>query len=154
MALDLNSMLLQLRPPSPLDLSGMQRGIQQQQQMGMERQQLALQRQQCEETKRRNREEERLRLMSEQGEARRPEMMAEKAAAERAAAVEAKRMENAGAAYGDFMKATDARDFAGMATAGERLRAYGGDAEQLGVDAEGRPKYRVGLNAAERERQV
>jgi hypothetical protein len=140
-----------LAPLKPMDFGGSG--------SSMERQKLKLMRQQFEETKRRNREEEELRRISEAGEMRRAEMQMERERAQTAATLAAQqqrhqydldseRRKNAAVAYGDFYKAQDANDIAGMAAAGNRLREFGGFADDLGTDEQGRPSYRLGTDAA------
>jgi hypothetical protein len=147
MGIDINNLMPQLSPIAPVQRA--QPGSR-----GMEREKLKLMKQQFEEAKRANLEEERLRRISEAGEMRRAEMAMEREQAQAAAQLAAQQQQqqlqleqeqrkNAAGAYGELGKAQDANDFAGMAAAGERLRQYGGQFQELGRDEQGRPKYRA-----------
>lgn len=148
MALDPQRMMAQLNPMSAIDIGGFG-------QAASQRQQMKLMREKFEEEKRRNREDERLRRISEAGEMRRAEMAGERQKAQAEAAAAEKRRAEAATAYGDFYKARDVNDFAGMSAAGERLREFGGLADNLGTDEQGRPSYRIGMDAqAYREQEA
>lgn len=148
MPISTQSMLSQLRPLSAIDIGDFGNA-------GAERQKLKLMREQFEETKRRHLEDERLRALSEAGEMRRAEMTTERQREQAEAAAAEKRRAEAATAYSDFYKAQDANDIAGMASAAQRLREFGGLADNLGTDEQGRPSYRLGVDAeAYRKREA
>lgn len=150
MPINPNSLMASLnpvRPLPPMDF-GESGG-----QTAQQREQLKLMREQFEETKRQNQEDERLRREAEAGDRQRAQLMLQKEKDQQAALAEAKLREQQEAAYGDFYKAADARDFSGMETAGQRLSAHGGLAESMGTDEQGRPSWRVAPNAQDYQRQ-
>jgi hypothetical protein len=148
MPISTQSMLSQLRPLSAIDIGDFGNA-------GAERQKLRLMREQFEETKRRHLEDERLRALSEAGEMRRAEMDTERQRQQAEATAAEKRRAERATAYGDFYKAQDANDIAGMASAAQRLREFGGLADNLGTDEQGRPSYRLGVDAeAYRKREA
>ncbi len=147
MAIDARGMLLQLNPMHGVDLSRVgERSIQ--------RQNLALMREKFEEEKRYNKEQAELRRLSEAGEMRRAEMTAENQRRQAEAAAAEKRRAEAATAYSDFHKAANANDFAGMTLAGQRLREFGGFAEEGPADAQGRPSWRVGMEGDARNQRL
>lgn len=158
MPIDTQNLMPRLSPLAPLE--PMQFGGA----SSLERQKLKLMKQQFEEAKRQHLEDERLRAISEQGEMRRAEMQMERERMQNAAAaaleqqkaaalLAAKQREHAETAYGDVFKAREGQDFAGMSAAAERLRQHGGLAEDMGVDEQGRPSFRLGVSAAEYQKQ-
>lgn len=151
MALDTSNMLLKLNPLSAIDIGG----LQQAQQMGMERQRLQLARQEFEARKAQNARELELREMEENGRMTRERLEMERQKQLQEANAAADRQKLADAAYGDVYKAVDANDFAGIDAAAQRLREFGGYAQNLGTDPQGRPSWQLGRDAAaEQKRQA
>lgn len=148
MPINPNNMLAPLNPIAPiqpLQFGGGGGGG------SMERQRLQLLKQQFEETKRKNRVDEETDRLRMAGDMRQAELGIQKQKEQAAFLAAAELRKEQESAYADFYKATDARDFAGMSTAAERLRAHGGLAEKMGL--EGDPRYLVAPSAAEYNKQ-
>ncbi len=143
MALQLDQMLLPMRQLSPLKGLDMGGG------KSLERQQLALMRQKFEEEKRRNLEDEKLRQLELEGRMTQERLRTEREREQAEALAAAKLREQQEAAYGDVYKNVDVNDFSGTEMAGQRLAEHGGVYEDMGQDEQGRPSFRVAVNAEE-----
>lgn len=152
MALRADDLMLRLAPSpahKPLEFGGGGANT------SMERQRLKLMREEFEERKRQNAETNRLREMEANAMLTRERLEAERKKQEQEAAAAAERQKLADAAYGDVYKAVDANDFAGIDAAAQRLREFGGYAQNLGTDPQGRPSWQLGRDAAaEQKRQA
>jgi hypothetical protein len=152
MALRADDLMLRLAPSpahKPLEFGGGGANT------SMERERLKLMREEFEERKRQNAETNRLREMETNALLTRERLEAERKKQEQEAAAAAERQKLADAAYGDVYKSVDGNDFAGIDAAAQRLREFGGYAENLGTDPQGRPSWRLGRDAAaEQKRQA
>lgn len=145
MPIQTQALLSRLNPMSAIDVSGLAAPGS----ASMARQNLQLMREKFEEEKRYHKEQAELQRLGEAGEMRRAEMTAANQRRQAEAAAAEKRRAEAAAAYNDFHKARLNNDWAGMTAAGDRLREFGGLAEQGTPDAQGRPNWRVGMDAAD-----
>lgn len=156
MPIDAASMLMPLRPLTPIGGAGGD--------SSMERQRLALLRQQFEEQKRSNQANEQYRRESEAGEMRRAEMQVERERAAQKAAfdlAEQKADADASAAQateqrklmGEMSKYRDAGDIEGIEALIPAMQAVGLGVERLGQDESGLPTYRFDNDPGTTEEQ-
>lgn len=146
MGINPSSLMMQLSPMAPLQ--PLQFGADGGGQKSMERERLRLMREEFEARKAQNARELELREMEENGRTTRERLQLDRQRQQQEAAAAAERRKLAQSAYGAAYKAVDSNDQAGVAMAANQLREFGGLAEQLGVDDQGRPSWRLGTDAA------
>lgn len=135
MAIDINSLMLQLKPMS-MDGSFGNIG------------QLRLMREQFEETKRRNREDERLRQLAQENEMAQAKLRLQQQREADAAAAQLELDKQRRAVYDDVEEIRRTGDVSAVQALSPKLDALGGRLEHQGTDDEGMPRFRIVPDAA------
>lgn len=144
MPINTSSLLLNLKPPTPIDLSPLR-------QLGggggqsLERERLRLMREQFEETRRKNKEDEALARLQEQGRTAREQMQLEAQAAAKAAEERAALMKRRQDAVAEFGKLNAAGDIEGARGLVPFMTSLGVEVDLEGEEA-GLPRYRIDVD--------